>query len=245
MGPRPGPARAWKVPGNRTVCWSSYLRSAPNQHSFRARLQDTKDKMPPVQVKDITFKCYSWGCKSSEGRFSICEILGGHRKWPGLYFQFLVSILSICATLGNVFNLSRPVSSSWKQKHSLSWFLRFLLLCHARISLPEGVLLCVLDDVQYQDYLFQKAVVLLFAVPRGNPDILWRYGGVRVAVGDWRVSLCRRAPVIGIRPCLFGGGHPTQLCSQTGYLQGSTHKTTDPFDSSMSFQSWETALDAL
>ena len=47
-----------------------------------------------------------------------------------------------------------------------------LLLCHARISLPEGVLLCVLDDVQYQDYLLQKAGVLLFAVLRGNPDIL-------------------------------------------------------------------------
>lgn len=124
----------------------------------------------------------------------------GHGKWPGLYFQFLVSILSICATLGNFFNLGRTVSSSWKQKHNLSWLLRFLLLCHSRISLPEGVLLCVLDDVQYQDYLFQKAVVLLFAVLRGNPDILWRYGGAGVAVSGWRVSLCRRAPAIGLGP---------------------------------------------
>lgn len=156
--------------------------------------------MPSAQVKDITFKCYSWGCKSSEGRFSICETSGGHRKWPGLYFQFLVSILSICVTLGNFFNLGRTVSSSWKQKHNLSWLLRFLLLCHARISLPEGVLLCVLDDVQYQDYLFQKAVVLLFAVLRGNPDILWRCGGAGVAVSGWRVSLCRRAPAIGLGP---------------------------------------------
>lgn len=112
----------------------------------------------------------------------------------------LVSVLSICATLGNFFNLSRTVSSSWKQKHSLSWLWRFLLLCHARISLPEGVLLCVLDDVQYQDYLFQKAVVLLFAVLRGNPDILWRYGGAGVAVSDWRVSLRLRATVTGIGP---------------------------------------------
>lgn len=156
--------------------------------------------MPSAQVKDITFKCYSWGCKSSEGTFSICETSGGHRKWPGLYFQFLVSILSICVTLGNFFNLGRTVSSSWKQKHNLSWLLRFLLLCHARISLPEGVLLCVLDDVQYQDYLFQKAVVLLFAVLRGNPDILWRCGGAGVAVSGWRVSLCRRAPAIGLGP---------------------------------------------
>lgn len=45
------------------------------------------------------------------------------------------------------------------------------LACKATIYLPEGFLLCVLDYIQHQDYLFQKAAVLLFAGFRGDPDI--------------------------------------------------------------------------
>lgn len=46
------------------------------------------------------------------------------------------------------------------------------LSCNATVYVPEGFLLCVLDYVQHQDYLLQKAVVLLFAGLRGNPGIL-------------------------------------------------------------------------
>lgn len=116
------------------------------------------------------------------------------------------------------------------------------MLCNSRIYLPEGFLLCVLDDVQFKDYLFQKAVVLLFAVLRGNPDILWCYKGVGVAVSDWQVSLCLGGPRPWHRPRLFGGGHPPLLCGQPGYLQGSTQKTIAPFDSTTSFQLRQTAL---
>lgn len=56
---------------------------------------------------------------------------------------------------------------------------KVLLACNATSYLPEGFLLCVLDYVQYQDDLFQKTVVLLFAGLRGNPyifDVMREWG---------------------------------------------------------------------
>lgn len=116
------------------------------------------------------------------------------------------------------------------------------MLCNSTIYLPEGFLLCVLDDIQYKDYLFQKAAVLLFAVLRGNPDILWCYKGAGVAVSDWQVSLRLGGPVLGTGPGSLVGVVPPLLCGQPGYLQGSTHKTIAPFDSTTSFQLRQTAL---
>lgn len=72
------------------------------------------------------------------------------------------------------------------------------LACNAMIYLPEGFLLCVLDDVQCQDDLFQKAVVLLFAGLRGNPNILWCYEGAGAAS-----ALCLQAHVLALTQPLW------------------------------------------
>ena len=50
------------------------------------------------------------------------------------------------------------------------------------------------------------------------------------------------APVIGTGPGSLVEVIPPLLCGQPGYLQGSTHETIAPFDSTTSFQLRQTAL---
>lgn len=104
--------------------------------------------------------------------------------------------------------------------------------------LPEGFLLCVLDNIQDQDYLFQKAVVLLFVgLGRGEPRrFMVCVGGCREEGVPGNLCPLPLARVIGIGPAFSVEVIPPLLCGQTCSLQGSTHKTIVPFDSEKSFQ---------
>lgn len=99
---------------------------------------------------------------------------------------------------------------------------------NATVSVPEGFLLCALDYVQDQDYLLQKAVVLLFAGLRGNPGILWCYEE------QGRQCPLPRSPRHW-HPASSVEVIPPLLCGQTRYLQGSTHETIGPFDGTKPF----------
>lgn len=79
---------------------------------------------------------------------------------------------------------------------------------------------------------------LFFCLPssRGT-QIFYDVTGERgVAGSDWQGALCLQARVAGNGPADLVEVIPPLLCSQTGYLQGSTHKTIDAFDCIPGFQ---------